>query len=120
MILFIKKYENINWTIPVNCIDWKRLYNDYDGLEICPYLANKMKYGKLFETIHHKLSFKLKENISTKKISGLPPKIKTELSELYEDDPKYLKRMWCVGWELSSGVIWKNYSKLKISLVKTK
>jgi hypothetical protein len=114
--LFIKKYENINWKIPVDCIDWERVYNDYDGLEICPYLANKMKYGKLFETIHN-VSFKLKEKISIKKFSGLPPKIKTELCELYEDHPKYLKRMWCVGWELSSGVVWKNYSKLKISLV---
>lgn len=117
--LFIKKYENLNWKIPVECINWESVYNDYDGLEICPYLANNIKYGKLFQTIHNNLTFKQKQSISIKKISELPPDIEKELYLVFQDNPKYLKRLWCVGWEISSGVVWKNYSKLKISLINT-
>jgi len=107
---FIKKYENNAGKTPVESMNWNQIYKDYDGLEICPYLT--MKYGKLFQEIHYTLSFKQKIDIAEKKLGKIPAGIKKELNQLFEDNPKYFKRIWCIGWEVGSGVIWKNYAKI--------
>ena len=105
-----KKYENNAGKTPVESMNWNQIYKDYDGLEICPYLT--MKYGKLFQEIHYTLSFKQKIDIAEKKLGKIPAGIKKELNQLFEDNPKYFKRIWCIGWEVGSGVIWKNYAKI--------
>ena len=119
---FIKKYYNPNRNSIAETVDWKRVYNDYDGIMICPYLIK----NKTLISIHHDLSFTDKtivndiilgnKNIIPKKFK---PNIRTFLEKVKAGKikEKIVNRLWYVGWEVSSGVIWKNYRKLKLTQI---
>ncbi len=120
---FNKRYFNKEANDLAHIIDWIRVKEDYDGLEICPFITGK--YSELFKEIHDTLSFDEKDKISNllfrdaeelreEDFKVLPKKLRTEFKTLLADNPKYIHRMWCIGWEVASGVIWKNYSKLSL------
>ena len=115
---FIKKYYN-----SISIIDWNKVYNDYDGLQIYPFFPNNMKYGKIFTQIHTNLSFDDKiiiHKIFNNKLTIIPKHIPLIIKDFLQKvingkiNKKYLYRIWCIGWEVGSGVIWKNYSKLDL------
>jgi hypothetical protein len=127
---FNKRYYNSERENLAQIIDWDKVYKEYDGLEICPYLGYKTKYSKLFQYIHHHVSFDGKTNLAEaikifwkngelteKEWKKIPFKIRDEMRLILKDFPKYLNRIWCIGWELGSGVIWKNYKKVKSTLI---
>jgi len=132
---FTRIFKNHNASNIANIINWDYVYKTYDGLEMCPFLGSKMKYSKLFRYITvvmsnddkeliNKLLFKktnenlnkildkmtLETNIEGYEISK--KFFRNEMTKLCKDNNKYIYRLWCFGWEISSGVIWKNYKNL--------
>jgi hypothetical protein len=82
-----------------------------------------MKYCELFQYLHDiNFNDKLKiNNYLLKKTNNIHnSKIKNKIINLRNDKMKYLQRMWFVGWEVSSGVVWKNYKNLKLQLTTKK
>jgi hypothetical protein len=123
---FNRKYHNPEAIDLAHIIDWMRVKEEYDGLEICPFPSGK--YSDLFRVIHATLPVDMKGKISDilfrgrddmreEDFKGLSPTIRTGLKELLVDSPKFAHRMWCIGWEVQSGVIWKNYSKVGLTSV---
>ena len=115
---FVQEFMNPHATTIATIVDWKKVYTLYDGLELCPYLGTRMKYSDLFQQIHHYTSFQEKGKIGEylmERSDSAPSQFKDELEKLLHDSPKYRFRIWCIGWEVASGVVWKNYSKLGIS-----
>lgn len=129
---FMNKYKksikNINKIIEY--LDWKRIYNDYDGLQICPFIKDKIKYGNELKYISDKVPFDKKILInkiiinkiknkpnSVKDINKIPNKIRTFIVKILNNkiDIKQLIFIWCIGWEVSSGVVWKNYRNIKLT-----
>ena len=89
---------------------------------VCPYLIK----NKTLISMHHDLSFKDK-TIANDIILGnktiIPKKFKPTIRTFLEKvkagkiNKKIVNRLWYVGWEVSSGVIWKNYKKLNLTQI---
>jgi len=118
---FNKKYLNKEAIDLAHIVDWMRVKKEYDGLQICPYVLGK--YGEMFKYIHNNTSVDVKDKINglifneertDADFAAVPTKYRGEMKKLLADNPKYLHRMWCVGWEVASGVIWKNYGKMGV------
>lgn len=95
MQLFEKKYYNKNMTTIEDYINWKKVYKDYDGLIICPYLNNECYTNKIYD-----------ENNLLKLI------LKGNKIEKYD-----LTGFWAKCFDAPSGVIWKNYNNLSLYLI---
>jgi len=124
---FNTHYFNPNFNSMSNIINWDKIYKTYDGLEICPYLIkNKvMKYLHFSDT----LTFNDKtiiNDIILGKITNIPEKYNSNLTNFLKNIQKktitdksifkQILRIWCIGWAIPSGVIWKNYKKLDFTL----
>lgn len=130
---FNKQFYNARFKNISNIINWDEVYKIYDGLQICPYIIknNNMKLIHFSDII----SFDDKiiiNNIIVNKLKKIQHR-----NEIQKDDiekfnnisklkqfliqiqkgiitKKEIFRLWCVGWEVASGVIWKNYNKLNL------
>ncbi len=122
---FNEKFINREAIDLAHIIDWMRVKKEYDGLQICPFLSGK--YGEMFKYIHDNVNVEGKGKINDlffneergeEDFAVVPKKYRGEMKRLLADNPKYLHRMWCIGWEVASGVIWKNYGKMGIESIK--
>ena len=125
---FNKTYYNAKFKNISNIINWDKVYKKYDGLQICPYLIknSNMKFihfGDLISfddkiIINNIIVNKLKNIQHTNDIEKFDniQKLKQFLTQIQKGiiTEKEIYRLWCVGWEVGSGVIWKNYKKLKL------
>lgn len=93
---FCKTYKNPNATNISNYINWKQVYKDFDGLQICPYGGFCGKYNKLLKKVYET------NNYDILGIMALYGKISIH------DIP----HLWHLHWETATGVIWKNYKAL--------
>jgi hypothetical protein len=95
MQLFEKKYYNKNMTTIEDYINWKKVYKDYDGLIICPYLNKECYTNKIYD----------EDNLLKLILKG---------SKIEKHD---LTGFWASCFDASSGVIWKNYNNLSLHLI---
>jgi hypothetical protein len=123
--LKIKKINNINQLIKftekymrkdfyeksANIIDWEKVKEDYDGLEIFnDSLFNVLgeNFDSLCEDIFKDEEFKYTKSQTLKLNNYI-------LNNLNDDR---CKTVWCLGWGYSSGVIFNNIKKLKLKRIK--
>lgn len=95
MQLFEKKYYNKNMTTIEDYINWKKVYKDYDGLIICPYLNKECYTNKIYD----------ENNLLKLILKG---------SKIEKHD---LTGFWAKCFDTPSGVIWKNYNNLSLHLI---
>ncbi len=121
---FNLKYLNKEAIDLAHVVDWMKVKEEYDGLQICPYLSGK--YSDMFTYIHNNMGMDKKVEINgllfnderdDKDFSIIPVKYRNEMKKMCVDNIKYMRRMWCIGWEVPSGVIWKGYGKLNIKQI---
>lgn len=97
MKAFEAKYYNPKAKTLNELLDWNRIYKDYDGIKICPYLktkcVNKFVLNK-YERFDEKQAILLgiKDGIKQEDFTGL----------------------WANIFDAASGVIWKNYRNLNL------
>lgn len=80
-------------------IKWDLVKRKYDGLRICPY-QGQCGYYKEIENIYY--------NNTTKALSN---------SLLGKVSHKDIPHLWHSNWETDSGVVWKNFKKIKIEML---
>lgn len=104
---FIKRYKNNDKHITIyNTINWKKVYNENDGLIICPLLADTI-LGNNSNNFIPSVTKEQTLNSFYKKILG--PKYKSNLIYLSQ---------WMRHWSASSGVIWAANGLKDIKLIK--
>lgn len=93
---FSSKYKNKN--ITKTYIDWKKVYQNLDGLEICPYLTPKCSG---LNKLNNKLNIEgLVDHMDNILLKG-------DLSK------KEKSTLWALQWSAATGVILKNFDKVK-------
>jgi len=124
------KYFNPNFNSISTIINWNKVYQTYDGLEICPYLIK----NKIMKSLHFSdndiITFNDKtiiNDIILGKRTNIPKKYNTDITNFlkiiqkktikHKSIFKQISRIWYIGWEISSGVIWKNYKELEFTLI---
>ena len=102
---FTKKYKDNR--MKKSYLSWSKIYRDYDGLELCPFVSfkcsrriRKMYPKKKLENIND-----IQEEVISE-ISLLNYLINNKVSE------KDKSIIWSYYWKAASGVIWKNYKKI--------
>ena len=100
---FNKKYKNDKDLD--NYLDWERVYKDYDGLQLCPYPALKCNsyFRKKAKNLENTYGLEIDDSLLLSVMLN---------NQMSENDRSVL---WSYYWKASSGVIWKNYSKLKLT-----
>lgn len=86
-----------------NLIDWERVKEDYDGLEV-----NKKTLNQL-----------LKKDINGK-FDNLDEYTKALIKRFDDKNHEWIRCLWIGCWESESGVIFKNYHKLKLKRINVK
>ena len=93
---FCETYKNPRATTVGNYIDWKRVHNDFDGLQICPYGGFCGEHKQLLKKVYKSYDYdQLGQDALYGRIS-------------IHDIP----HLWHLHWETATGVIWKNYKAL--------
>ena len=123
-------YFNPNFNSISTIINWDKVYQTYDGLEICPYLIKNKVMKSLHFSNNDEITFNDKtiiNNIILGKRKNIPKKYNTDITNFLQNIQnktikdkfifKQISRIWCIGWEIPSGVIWKNYKKLELKLI---
>lgn len=94
---FCETYKNPRATTVGNYIDWKRVHNDFDGLQICPYGGFCGEHKQLLKKVYKSYNYdQLGQDALYGRIS-------------IHDIP----HLWHLHWETATGVIWKNYKALE-------
>jgi len=105
---FINKYKLPDNKIKIyNVIDWKKVYKDYNGLIITPYLADNI-LGKHANTITISTNHKNLDPLQYYYENLLGKKWKKNIVALSE---------WYRHWDISSGVIWNIKGINNINLI---
>ena len=97
MQLFEKKYYNKNMNTVEEYLNWKKIYKDYDGMIICPYLKDNC----------------FNNNIGLTDLDDLL-KLILKGNKIEKHD---FTGFWTTCFEAPSGVIWKNYNNLSLHLI---
>jgi hypothetical protein len=93
---FCETYKNPRATTVGNYIDWKRVHNDFDGLQICPFGGYCGEHKDMLKKLYKSYDYDtLGQDALFGKIS-------------IQDIP----HLWHLHWETATGVIWKNYKAL--------
>lgn len=121
-------YFNPNFNSMSTIINWNKVYQTYDGLQICPDIIK----NKAMKSLHFSdnLTFNDKtiiNDIILSKRTNIPKKYNTDITNFLKNIQKktikdksifkQISRIWIIGWEIHSGVIWKNYKKLELKLI---
>ena len=123
-------YFNPNFNSISTIINWDKVYQTYDVLEICPYLIKNKVMKSLHFSDNGEITFNDKtiiNDIILGKRTNIPKKYNTDITNFLQNIQnktikdksifKQISRIWCIGWEIPSGVIWKNYKQLDLKLI---
>lgn len=94
---FCETYKNPRATTVGNYIDWKRVHNDFDGLQICPFGGYCGEHKDMLKKLYKSYNY---EQLGQDALFG---KISIES----------IPHLWHLHWETATGVIWKNYKALE-------
>ena len=93
---FCETYKNPNAKTVSEYIDWKRVHNEFDGLQICPFGGYCGEHKDMLKKLYKAYNYdQLGQMALFGKIS-------------IQDIP----HLWHLHWETATGVIWKNYKAL--------
>jgi hypothetical protein len=93
---FCEIYKNPRAITVGEYIDWKRVYNEFDGLQICPFGGYCGEHKDMLKKLYKAYNYdQLGQMALFGKIS-------------IQDIP----HLWHLHWETATGVIWKNYKAL--------
>ena len=101
---FNKRYKNRKNNYTDDYLNWNRVYKDYDGLQLCPYPTLKCNsyFRKKAKNLENTYGLELDDSLLLSVMLN---------NQMSENDRSVL---WSYYWKAASGVIWKNYSKLKL------
>lgn len=115
-------YLNPNFNSISTIINWDKVYQSYDGLEICPYLIKNKVMKSLHFSDNDEITFNDKtiiNDIILGKRTNIPKKYNTDITNFLQNIQnktikdksifKQISRIWCIGWE---NTFWSYMEKL--------